>query len=92
MRVLVTNYYNASNRFSGPIRREPAPYVAPVEKIEPKQMPEPKECVHIPCKQAEKSSLIGGDGILLIGLLFLLLMSGCEDKWLLIALAYLLLF
>ena len=90
--MLVTNYYNASNRFSGPIRREPAPYVAPAEKVEPKQIPEPKACVDIPCKQAENTSLVGGDGILLIGLLFLLFISGCEDKWLFIALGYLLLF
>ena len=89
---MVTNYYNASNRFSSPVRREPAPYRAPVERVEEVETPKPRESMEAPCEPSSKQSLLSGDGILLIGLLFLLLMSGCEDKWLLIALGYLLLF
>lgn len=89
---MVTNYYNASNRFAGPVRREPAPYSAPIERVEQAETPKPREVVEVPCEHNRKQNMVSGDGILLIGILFLLLMSGCEDKWLLIALGYLLLF
>lgn len=87
---MVTNYYNASNNFSAPIRREPKPF-----------RPHPIEHEHA-CKEVdEQKQLLKGrgfldeidaDSLLIIGLVLLLLFSGCEDKLLLVALGYLLLF
>ncbi len=82
---MVTNYYNASNNFSAPIRREPKPYVA-------RQEIKPEEKVHIPPVIEKKQQMPDKDVLLILGLIFLLFMSGCEDTLLILALGYLLLF
>ncbi len=73
---MVTNYYNSSNDFASPIRREPKPYTEPdriqiCEKDKPKHKPK------------------NDDFSLILGLIALLLITGCRDKLLLIALLYL---
>lgn len=87
---MVTNYYNASNNFSAPIRREPKPF-----------RPQPAEHEHARKEEEKQNQLYKGkgfldeidpDSLLIIGLVLLLLLSGCEDKLLLVALGYLLLF
>ncbi len=87
---MVTNYYNASNNFSAPIRREPKPF-----------RPQSMEWEHACKEENEQNQLQKGkglfdgmdsDSLLVIGLVLLLLFSGCDDKLLLIALGYLLLF
>lgn len=87
---MVTNYYNASNNFSAPIRREPKPF-----------RPQPMEREHVRKEEDKQNQLHKGkgfldeidpDSLLIIGLVLLLLFSGCEDKLLLVALGYLLLF
>ncbi len=87
---MVTNYYNASNNFSAPIRREPKPF-----------RPQPMEHEHASKEEDKQKQLykrkgfldeIDPDSLLIIGLVLLLLFSGCEDKLLLVALGYLLLF
>ena len=81
---MVTNYYNSSNNFSAPIRREPKPYHPKTEILE-----ETKEIKH-----SKKNVLdtLDTDTVVILGLLLLLLMSDCNDTLLLIALGYLLLF
>ncbi len=81
---MVTNYYNSSNNFSAPIRREPKPYYPKAEILE-----ERKEIKH-----SKKNVLdtLDTDTVVILGLLLLLLMSDCNDTLLLIALGYLLLF
>ena len=82
---MVTNYYNASNNFSAPIRREPKPYVASREAC-----PEKTECT--PAIEWKKEQVQDKDTLLILGLIFFLFMSGCEDTLLLLALGYLLFF
>lgn len=73
---MVTNYYNASNNYASPIRREePRPYEkvhTEIEKIHPK----PK-------------NKTDNDKILLLGLLAVLYLTDCEDMWLMLAVLYL---
>lgn len=78
---MVTNYYNASNNFQSPIRREPKPYMRVEERPEEIKPPVPKKNFLRELDQ---------DSILLLGLLFLLFFSGCDDIWLIVALGYLL--
>ncbi len=94
-------YYNASNNFSAPIPREPRPYRPPQKPIY-----EPKPCVEppieipeeLPCSCEDIKPVIvpkstpsfDKDDFLLIGLILILLMNGCEDYLLLIVLGYLL--
>ncbi len=74
---MVTNYYNASNNFSSPIRREPKPYI---EK-------------NNTCEKPVETKAIKGefdtDKILLLGLLAVLYLTECQDIWLMMALLYL---
>lgn len=86
---MVTNYYNASNNFSAPIRREPKPFRPYPERERPQEREKPEAAV--PVKKGFLNDL-DQDTILIIGLIILLLLSGCEDKLLLIALGYLVLF
>ena len=71
---MVTNYYNSSNNFSSPIRSEPKPH----EECMPKSAP---------CLECSDDSL--DDKLLILGLFFCLYMTGCRDKLLLLALAFL---
>ena len=86
---MVTNYYNASNHFSKPVRKEPAPYRVPVEPPCEKPTPcgEKPACEDTGVLPFRKTDT---DTALLCGLLVLLFFSGCRDKWLLAALLYLL--
>ena len=77
---MVTNYYNSSNNFSAPIRREPKPY-RPAHEHEEIVLSEKKQTR---IKEQEKS--LDSDTILILGLIMLLVLSGCEDTLLLIAL------
>ena len=93
---MVTNYYNASNNFSAPIRREPKPfrpqYPERQQDWERERVKERGNDVKsVPAKKGFLEEL-DQDTILIIGLVILLLLSGCEDKLLLIALGYLVLF
>ncbi len=78
--MMVTNYYNASNRFSAPIHREPKPYT---EEQIPKNTSE--TC-------AVSKQLPDKDTVLLLGLFLLLITCGCDDTLLLLALGYVLFF
>lgn len=82
---MVTNYYNASNNFSAPIRREPKPYTA-------RQEAKPEKTEHVLPLAAKKEQTVDKDTLLILGLILLLFMSGCEDTLLILALLYLLLF
>lgn len=93
---MVTNYYNASNNFSAPIRREPKPFRPQYperqqdwerERVKGRE----NDVKPVPAKKGFLEEL-DQDTILIIGLVILLLLSGCEDKLLLIALGYLVLF
>ena len=76
---MVTNYYNSSNNFSSPVRREPKPYIPPAKR-------EPLDAN--PCSKEQKLQA-DTDTILIFGLIILLVMSGCDDTLLLIALGFL---
>ncbi len=76
---MVTNYYNSSNNFSAPVRREPKPFHPPL------QYEEKDVCIKEELPQ-KKQEALDADTILILGLIMLLVMSGCEDTLLLIAL------
>ncbi len=87
-----TNYYNRSNNFSAPIKKEPKPYMPnPVqtekEHIE-RKLAEP--CREEP-KKEHKGILSGfqNDDLLILGLIFLLINESNEDTLLILALGYL---
>jgi len=71
---MVTNYYNASNNFSTPVRREPKPYTQPLQK-----------CEDTPPKKITQDS----DLVIILGLLAVLFLTDCKDHWLMLALLYL---
>lgn len=76
---MVTNYYNASNNYASPIRRqEPRPYEKKCEETQIVQQKHPK-----PKKETDN------DKILLLGLLAVLYLTDCEDMWLMLAILYL---
>ncbi len=88
---MITNYYNASNNFSAPIRKEPRPYKP--QQIMPEHHFVPAIREQIECeKKPQFLNKIDQDTLLLAGLLLLLFFSGCDDMLLLLALCYLLLF
>ncbi|MBQ4087937.1 MAG: hypothetical protein IJC78_06805 [Clostridia bacterium] len=94
---MVTNYYNASNGFSRPVRREPKPYHAPQEEKPCEQCEKHKEAEVLALSKTEpehgiKKTDFDRDTLLLLGLLLFLLTTGCDDKLLLLALLYLLVF
>lgn len=85
-----TKYYNRSNNFSAPIRKEPKPYVPLVQK---ESEDESKEilCQKESKKEEEIKELkkLKNDDILLLGIIILLLSDSKSDKLLLLALGYL---
>ncbi len=102
---MVTNYYNASNNFSAPIRKEPKPFT-PEHPIEP--LMEEREILHAEHADEETSPVCyddhpssfhkshalfetNSDTLVLLALLWLLLTSKSDDRLLEIALIYLLL-
>lgn len=91
---MVTNYYNASNNFRAPIRREPKPFRECVKD-------EISEKEEVCLRESEKEGLLFSkgpfssldtDAILILALGLILLSSGCDDKLLLVALLSLILF
>ena len=103
---MVTNYYNASNNFSAPIRREPKPFSpehrppeAAPEHSEPALKPiyeetEPQPLCKTECPPEHSEPFSFGmdnDAIVLFAILWLLSTSKCNDKLLELALIYLLL-
>lgn len=89
-----TNYYNASNNFSAPIRKEPKPYIP---KSKPEKKPEPETLdVKEECQKQTESDLevferFKSDDLIILGLLFILLTESNDDYLLLLMLGYLLL-
>lgn len=77
---MVTNYYNASNNYSSPVRREePKPYeMTYKDEIKPQKK-------HPSTKKLD----LDKDKILLLGVLAVLYLTECEDMWLMLALLYL---
>ncbi|MBQ3181572.1 MAG: hypothetical protein IJB50_02310 [Clostridia bacterium] len=76
---MVTNYYNASNNYSSPIRREePKPYEKPR-----------KEEIATQNKHPNTKLDLDKDKVLLLGILAVLYLTDCEDMWLMLALLYL---
>lgn len=76
---MVTNYYNASNNYSSPVRRqEPRPYEKACDEIEKVQQ-----------KHLNPKKETDNDKILLLGLLAILYLTDCEDMWLILAVLYL---
>ena len=76
---MVTNYYNASNNYSSPIRREePKPYKKSY-----------KEEIMTQKKHPITKLDLDKDKILLLGVLAVLYLTECEDVWLMLALLYL---
>lgn len=72
---MITNYYNASNNYSSPVRREePKPYE---KRSEPQK------------KHQNKGFEFDTDKTLLLGFLAVLYLTDCEDIWLMLALLYL---
>ena len=82
-----TNYYNRSNNFSAPIRKEPKPYIPTPVYNESKNEP----IKHTPIEAKENDSFlknIKNDDILLLGIIFLLLSDANDDMLMIIALGY----
>lgn len=102
---MVTNYYNASNNFSAPIRKEPKPFSPEYHSKSPDE-----ECVSAPLVCEEESASLSCQGehkhthkkqnafletdpdtLVLLALLWILFVSKSNDRLLEIALIYLLL-
>ena len=90
-------YYNPSNNFKAPIKREPKPYRPPETKreiviprspvtIETKTVEQPA-CG--PLKANKKTKALSQDDLLILGIILLLLLNSCEDYLLLLTLGYL---
>lgn len=98
-------YYNASNNFSAPIKREPKPYSPyarrPSEVIVPQRphtepsphKQEPPKHNHIQQNTNSLKNLnlsnLKSDDILILGIIALLIWNSCDDTLLLLALGYL---
>lgn len=87
---MVTNYYNASNNFSAPVRREPKPFRPPSSESEQTKEHGGEANAVSPKKWISEKP--DQDAVFIIALVLLLLLSGCNDTLLFVALAYLILF
>jgi len=74
---MVTNYYNASNKFAYPIHKEPKPYTENIENIEKFE------------SNLSKKLTQDTDLVIILGLLAVLFLTDCKDRWLMLALLYL---
>lgn len=102
---MVTNYYNASNNFSAPIRREPKPFSPEREPFDitpehhapkpepPRPTSETLEVLERNTPNCERQTFLDfdSDTIVLLALLWLLFTSKSNDRLLELALIYLLL-
>ena len=90
-----TNYYNRSNNFSAPIRREPKPYIP--KNISPNEETVKKETPSQRIESPQENGNLGlfknlnSDDLLILGLIFLFLSDSSNDTLMLLALGYLLL-
>ena len=86
-----TNYYNRSNNFSAPIKKEPKPYEPKPVHIEKEH--QESECPPpVKTEKKERTSLLSSfqnDDLLILGLIFLLINEPNEDTLLILALGYL---
>ncbi len=92
-------YYNASNNFSAPIQREPKPYrpyekrsevIVPQRPERREQHVEKKEDVLVTTPKREFTlNSLKTDDLLLLGIIILLFLDGCDDYLLLLVLGYL---
>lgn len=88
-----TKYYNRSNNFSAPIKKEPKPYT-PAKEVYKEENTVIDE--HITCEKKEQKpkeiksvlSRLKSDDLLLLGLIFLLMSDSDTDVLLLLALGY----
>lgn len=71
---MVTNYYNSSNNYQKPVRREPKPY---------------KEMGQICNDYNTCEHSFDNDKLIILGILALLFFTNCNDIWLMLALLYL---
>ena len=86
-----TKYYNRSNNFSAPIKREPKPYTPKNISKEEEIKKETEFCEQKEKKPTQIKSVLNSfksDDLLLLGLIFLLLSDSDTDILLLIALGY----
>lgn len=89
-------YYNPSNNFKAPIPREPKPYMPPRHTGEDKgKQEETPASIKIKetsamqeCKENQLLKHKDADEILLLGLILILLLNGCDDYLLLAILGY----
>ena len=82
-----TNYYNRSNNFSAPIRKEPKPYVPTPMHEDIKKEP-PKPIQNEPKENGGLLKNMKNDDLLILGIIFLLLSDSNDDLLMIIALGY----
>lgn len=86
-----TNYYNRSNNFSAPIRKEPKPYVPKPVHIEKEH--QENECPsRVETEKKDRTGILSNlqnDDLLILGLIFLLINESNDDTLLILALGYL---
>ena len=97
---ITTKYYNASNNFSAPIKREPKPYspryyatevITPEAHTENTKKEEAQNIEVVPKKDTSVRELsLKTDDLLLIGLIILLLPNAKDNLLLILVLGYLL--
>jgi len=97
-------YYNASNNFKAPIPREPKPYKPPepiyseiiIPKVPQEENPIQSEESIVDCEdcnnihETKVLTKVNQDDYILLGLILLLLVNGCDDYLLLLVLGYIL--
>jgi len=86
-----TNYYNRSNNFSAPIRKEPKPY-SPAS-VRTNEDCAKKESKQTSCDKPKDDNRLlknlKNDDLLILGLIFLFLSDSNDDTLMLLALVYL---
>ena len=85
-----TTYYNRSNNFSAPIRKEPKPFVPKTLCTDGDFSKQDSDCRKE--KKEDLKNIVKNDDLLILALLFLFLSDSNNDTLLLLALLYLLLF
>ena len=94
-----TKYYNASNNFSAPIKREPRPYnpymqkseiITPTKPNETEDFNETPLPIETKNNKAVQELSLKTDDLLLIGLIILLLPNAKDNLILILVLGYLL--
>ncbi len=88
-------YYNPTNHFKSPIKREPKPYFPPKQEEREVLIPKPvpivrEEPIQIEEKKETPSFFkdLDKDDLFILGLILLLILNACDDYLLLAALGY----